>query len=104
MNLFGDRTPTFSFPEINGDERLRELIVYIAGRCDSDPSFGAVKLNKILMYSDFMAFCRRRRPITGVEYMRLPQGPATRRLKPITAEMEQNHEMAFQTVHVGKFE
>lgn len=100
-----ERTPTYSFPAIvDGEARLRELILYISGRCESDPSFGAVKLNKILMYSDFMAFFRRHRPITGVEYMRLPQGPAPRRLKPIAAEMEQNHEMALRTVRVGKYE
>jgi hypothetical protein len=96
--------PTFSFPAINGDARLRELILYIAARCDRDPGFGAVKLNKILLYSDFTAFFRRRRPITGVEYMRLPQGPAPRRLKWITTDMEQHHDLGFRTVRVGKFE
>jgi len=98
------RPPTYSFPDIDGEPRLRELIVYIAGRCDRDPRFGATKLNKILMFSDFMAYFRRRRPITGVEYMRLPQGPAPRRLKPITADMERNREIVIRTIQDGKFE
>jgi hypothetical protein len=77
------REPTFSFPPdiVDGEARLRELILYIAARCERDPRFGATKLNKILLFADFLAYFRRRRPITGVEYMRLPNGPAPRRLK-----------------------
>ena len=37
-----------------GDERkLRELILYISQRCANDPTFGAIKLNKTLCFSDF---------------------------------------------------
>jgi hypothetical protein len=104
MTLNAARTPTYSFPDIDGEARLRELILYIAGRCERDPRFGAVKLNKILAFADFTAYFRRRRPITGVEYMRLPQGPVPRRLKPITVEMEQNGDMVIRTVQDGKFE
>jgi hypothetical protein len=104
MSSTHSRPPTFSFPEIDGEARLRELILYIAGRCERDPRFGATKLNKILMFSDFMAYFRRRRPITGVEYMRLPQGPAPRRLKPIAADMEWNHEIKTRTIQDGKYE
>jgi len=36
------------------DERkFKELILYVADKCSDDPDFGAVKLNKILFYSDF---------------------------------------------------
>ncbi len=39
------------------DERkLKEFILYVADRCEADPTFGAVKLNKILFYADFLAF------------------------------------------------
>lgn len=98
------KPPTYSFPELNGEARLRELILYIATRCETDHRFGATKLNKILAFADFVAYFRRRRPITGVEYMRLPQGPVPRRLKPVTADMELKHEMVMRTVQDGKFE
>lgn len=62
-------------------QRFRELIIYIAQRCASDPAFGAIKLNKILYHSDFRAFERFGVPITGVRYFRLPQGPAPKMLK-----------------------
>jgi len=37
-------------------EKFRELILYIARKSEDDPKFGAVKLNKILFFSDFAAF------------------------------------------------
>ena len=104
MSTAHAQPPTYSFPNLNGEARLRELIVYIAARCERDVRFGATKLNKILMFSDFMAYFRRRQPITGVEYMRLPQGPAPRRLKPITADMERKGEIVTRIVQDGKFE
>lgn len=105
METVRGHAPTFSFPDIvDGEDRLRELILYIAGRCERDTRFGATKLNKILAFSDFTAYFRRRRPITGVEYMRLPQGPVPRRLKPITADMERKYEMVIRIVQDGKFE
>lgn len=105
MTITPRREPTFSFPEIiDGEQRLRELILYIAARCESDSRFGATKLNKILAFADFTSYFRRRRPITGVEYMRLPQGPVPRRLKPITAAMEREYELVMRTVQDGKFE
>lgn len=69
------------------DLRLRELILYIAYRCDQHPRFGATKLNKILYYSDFTSFARYGEPITGADYMKLPNGPAPVRLVPIREDM-----------------
>jgi hypothetical protein len=65
------------------DEKFRELILYIAKRCEGDPYFGKTKLNKILFYSDFAAYAELGEAITGQEYMRLPHGPAPRRMKPM---------------------
>lgn len=98
--------PTFNFlTEIpDGEDRLRELILYIAGRCDRDSRFGATKLNKILLFADFFAYFRRRRPITGVEYIRLPNGPAPRRMKPVTDDMAARGEIAVRVVQDGKFQ
>lgn len=80
-------TPTFSTGDHRSEERLKELILYVAIRCEHDPAFGATKLNKILWRSDFMAFAQLGEPITGVEYQRLPQGPAPRRLLPVQEEL-----------------
>ncbi len=63
------------------EAKLRELILYIATETDADP--GATKLNKYLYFADFAAMRILGRPITGVEYQKLPWGPAPRRLLPV---------------------
>ena len=80
------------------DEKLKELILLIAEWSQADPKFGAIKLNKLLFHSDFSAFLTQGEPITGQEYFALRQGPAPRRLKPITQRMTERHELAYQEV------
>jgi len=87
---------TFSFPFENIDQRLRELILYVSDKCSQDPTFGAVKLNKILYSSDFFSFQQFGEPITGAEYMRLGRGPAPRRMLPVRAQMEVAGELVMQ--------
>lgn len=64
----------------------------------ADEKFGAIKLNKLLFHSDFSAFLTFSKPITGQEYFALPQGPAPKRLIPITAKMQERQELAYQEV------
>ncbi len=61
-------------------DKFKELIVYIADQCSDDPSFGAVKLNKILYYSDFDAYRLLGQPISGATYRKLQAGPAPKEL------------------------
>jgi len=82
------QAPTFEFHDAGGEDRLRELILYVAQKCQGDPKFGATKLNKILWWSDFLAYAERGKPITGVAYMRLGNGPVPRRLVPIREQMK----------------
>lgn len=81
------RDPTFLIDVESGEDRLRELILYVARKCQADPKFGATKLNKILWWSDFLAYAQTGDPITGVEYMRIENGPVPRRLVPIREEL-----------------
>ncbi len=74
--------------------KFKELIVYIAGRCEKHPAFGATKLNKILFYSDFIAYKDLGHPITGVEYFALERGPAPKPLVPIRDEMVEEQDIA----------
>jgi Antitoxin SocA-like, Panacea domain len=83
------------------DSRLKELVVYIASKCQDDPAFGAVKLNKILFHADFRSQRRRGRPITGVPYFRLQQGPAPRNMVPIMNELHQEEAVRTQRRLVG---
>ena len=77
-------------------QKFKELILYISEKSATDPNFGATKLNKVLFLSDFWAYGNLGEPITGVEYMRLENGPAPRALVPIRREMERAGELAIQ--------
>lgn len=72
---------------IYDEEKLRELVLYIARQCASHPLFGYTKLNKLLFFSDFIAYEQLGQPITGAEYMALEFGPGPRRLVPIREDM-----------------
>ncbi|MGA8641759.1 MAG: Panacea domain-containing protein [Candidatus Binatus sp.] len=78
---------TYEFPDMHPDERLRELILYIAEKCADDPAFNATKLNKILFYSDFVSYSKTGTPITGAAYKALEHGPAPKRLVPVRNSM-----------------
>lgn len=80
------------------DDKLRELILLIAEWSAADPKFGSIKLNKLLFHCDFSAYLTYGAPITGQEYFALKQGPAPRRLVPITEQMKKKEELAYQNV------
>ena len=85
------------------DEKLRELILYIAYLSERDRNFGAVKLNKLLFYSDFLAYQKFGRAITGQEYQALPKGPAPKRLKPVIERMKRAGDLKIVTERRFRF-
>lgn len=72
--------PTFTFDYSDQYDRLGELMLYVAQKCATDFTFGAIKLNKIVWRADFLSYGKYNTPITGVAYRRLPNGPAPRHL------------------------
>lgn len=95
-NIDYQQNLTFEFTGMDGKSRLRELILYISAKCSDDPTFGATKLNKILFFSDFAAYYRYGKPISGIEYQRLPNGPAPKQLMPVRTRMEKEGDVAVQ--------
>ncbi|HEX8450936.1 MAG TPA: Panacea domain-containing protein [Longimicrobium sp.] len=83
------------------DEKMAELILYISDRSQLDPPYGAIKLNKILFYADFLHYAKHGRPITGQEYMKLNQGPAPRRLVPVRKRLVAARELIVREVPYG---
>lgn len=69
------------------EAKAQELMLYVADRSVDDPGFGAVKLNKILFFSDFEAKARTGAAITGLDYQKLINGPALRRMLPLQQEL-----------------
>jgi hypothetical protein len=86
------------------DEKLRELILLISEWSQADEKFGAIKLNKLLFHCDFSAFLSFNKPITGQEYFALSQGPAPKRLLPITKNMQVRQELAYQEIAYHGFQ
>ena len=80
------------------DERLGELILFICQKSVDDEHFGAVKLNKILFYSDFFAYARWAETITGADYWHLDEGPAPRRLVQVRKKLIKSEALAIQQV------
>lgn len=70
--------------------KFKELMVYVADKSVDDPDFGATKLNKVLFFSDFLAYGHFGVPITGADYQKLQFGPAPRQLLPIQQELERD--------------
>lgn len=75
--------------------KFKDAILYIASESHArgDKYFGAVKLNKILYFTDFIAYKRLGQPITGASYMKLREGPSPRPMVPIRNEMAAEHEI-----------
>jgi hypothetical protein len=78
-------TATVDLP--GGQDRLRQLILYISLRCESAPRFGRIKLNKIIWRADFNAYAQRKMPITGRAYQKIELGPAPKEMRPLLDEM-----------------
>lgn len=76
------------------NRKLEELILYISSKCQDHGKFGVTKLNKILYYSDFIAYAKRGKPVTGAEYFKIKFGPAPRPMKPTLNFMRENGDIA----------
>lgn len=87
-------TPTAK-PPVN-EAKLKELIVYISTLCERDDSFGATKLNKLLFRAEFTAYAQWGKPLTGVEYFALENGPGPRPMKRLLGIMQEQREIAIR--------
>ena len=87
---------TYEFPEMQPQQRLQELILYIADRLQGDPAFGKVKLAKILYFIDFTSYRLYKKPVTGAAYIRLPHGPVPQPYFDILDEMQANGYIAIR--------
>jgi uncharacterized phage-associated protein len=67
--------------------KLTELILYLCLRSESDEAFGAVKLNKLLFFSDRASFLERGHSITGGEYEKQEFGPVPKNIRELVDEM-----------------
>ena len=70
------------------EAKFHELIVYFARRLGPEAALGRVKLAKLLMHSDFMAYRRLGRPVTGATYEKWEHGHFPRELVMAEKDLE----------------
>lgn len=87
--------------ELEGTDKLRELILYISIVSEGDESFGSVKLNKLLFFCDFAQYRATGHSLTRQEYHKLAQGPAPRAILPLIEDMQKKGDvtLADRTYH-----
>jgi Protein of unknown function (DUF4065) len=83
---------TITRPSAN-ESKLRELIIYIATLEANDESFGVTKLSKLCFRIDFTAFVELQKPVTGVKYFALHEGPSPRPMKKLLEMMQKKGEI-----------
>lgn len=74
----------------HNDDKITELLLYVAHETQGDETAGTTKLNKILYFGELNHMRETGKAITGAEYQKLPMGPALRRMLPIVQELEEN--------------
>ncbi len=67
-------------------EKFKSVVHYVCATCEPS-QLGAVKLNKVLYFSDMVHFATRGVPITGAAYRKRQFGPATNQLLPVLREL-----------------
>jgi hypothetical protein len=83
-------------------EKLRELILYISDRCETDETYGSTRLAKTLFYADFLFFAKHGRSITEERYVRKPNGPVPDSLLSVRHQMERARELVVKVRdHLG---
>lgn len=84
-------------------QKFRELILWLCARSETDPYFGATKLNKLLFFIDLEAMKKTGMTITKERYQKLPQGPAPRAMVAVLKQMEQAGDTITRTCQVFSY-
>lgn len=78
-------------------DKLRAAVLYVAGSCAPE-DLGAVKLHKVLYYSDMLSFLDTGAPITGAEYRKRPFGPTCDAVLPVIDDLVREQAISVETV------
>ncbi len=94
---FNPENLTYGSENEQSNKRLRELMLFVADRCQDDPKFGITKLNKILYYCDSIAFAKYGRSITGISYNKLSFGPVPTGAENTRRRMERDEDVVMSS-------
>ena len=81
--------------EVFDCEKLRNVILYILGRCAGKPNVGETVLYKLLYFIDFDSFEIHQQSISGLTYLHLQYGPVplASQYLPVIEKMKTNQEL-----------
>ncbi len=80
------------------ENKMKELILYVCKKSKDDSKFGATKFNKILFYSELIAYRMTGKPITTARYQNQRNGPVPRCWPPLKDEMQTLDELDIEFV------
>lgn len=85
---------------LEGDDRrkFKAMVQYVCYKCHDPSVLGATKLNKILWYSDIIAFAKTGSPITRESYVKQQHGPVPKHILPVIEELEAEKALAVREV------
>jgi hypothetical protein len=86
------------------EKRLEELIVYVALKSEGSRYFGRTKLVKLLFFSDFEAFRRLGRSITGATYRKLDFGPVPSEFQTAVLALKSSSSVAERSAPVHQYD
>ncbi|MBI1387408.1 MAG: DUF4065 domain-containing protein [bacterium] len=86
------------------NKKYRELIKYISARSSEDRFFSVTKLNKILFFSDFLAYKKIGASISGDNYHKEPFGPVPNHAEKVLKHLIKKGEMAQSIGMLGQYE
>lgn len=92
---------TFRVDLPGGQNRLKQMILYVSERSAKAARFGLIKLNKIIWKADFDSFAERSVPVTGRAYNRQKYGPVANEMPPVHSEMLRDGHISIERVDFG---
>lgn len=79
-------------------DKLKAAILHVIKSCEAD-DLGAVKLHKVMYYSDMLYFLVSGRAITGAEYRKRPFGPTCDDVLRILNELQNEDQISVERVN-----
>lgn len=75
-------------------DKFDKLVLYICSKVENPSDLGAVKLHKILWFSDLALFARKGRSIAGDNFIKMPQGPFSTHAEKAIRRLERSGKLA----------
>ena len=82
-------TERISVPTLN-ENKLKNVLLYLIGRCAGKPNVGETVLYKLLYFCDFNYYELYEEHLTGATYRKLPFGPVPQKIDSLIGQMMEN--------------